>query len=274
MRGGGPRAGGGEAQVNSATGLGDLLEIVLLHSAGRYDLRQATERERSARELRRLFLALQRVIAPDVVLEIGAYGAELSLALAHEGFAAHAFEANSARHARCVAAVARSGLSVRYRHAAVGAVDGVVTFNSSADGAPERRAGANSLLRPLREALALAPETVPGVTLAGYLAEQGLAGRGFSAAISVAGGLGLFLDGAGQALDTCRAALVEVEDRAIWQDQMRAPEAVAAFLDRGLVPVARDFRRPAQYRVLFLAQEALRSGDVRLMLAEHLQRAG
>lgn len=260
--------------MTRATGLGEVLDLVLLHSAGRYRLADAAERERSARDLRRLFLSLQRVIAPEVVLEIGAYGAELSLALAHEGFATHAFEANSARHARCVAAVARSGLGVAYRHAAVGAIDGVVTFNASADGVAERRAGANSLLRPLRDSVALAPETVPGVTLDGYLAEQGLAGRDFCAALSVSGGLGLFLDGAPRSLDDCRAALVEVEDREIWQDQMRAPEAVAAFLDRGLVPVARDFRRPAQYRILFLARDVLRVGEVRLMLAEHLQRAG
>lgn len=253
------------------------MDLVLLHSADRYDLRRDEERQRSRRELRRLFVAIQAALRPEVGLEIGAYGAEISLALARNRIPMHAFEPNGAKHARCAGAVQGSGLPIRYSAVAVGGSEGLVTFHASTEAAgatADRRAGANSLLPPCRQINGCEAVTVPSVTLAGYLDRHGLADVPFSAAISVGGALGPLFAGAGAAFERCLSALVEVEDRAIWQGQMLAPEAVAALAARGLIPVARDFHRPFQYSLLLLRPEGLRNAEVRLLLAEHLQRGG
>ena len=50
-----------------------MLELMLLQSAARFGLHDPAERERSSRELRRLFVALQRAVQPAFALDIGAY---------------------------------------------------------------------------------------------------------------------------------------------------------------------------------------------------------
>lgn len=261
----------------TAAGLAEILDLVLLQSAGRYALHDPAERQRSYRELRRLFVALQPAIRPDAALEIGAYGAELSMALAREGIAVHAFEANGARHARCVGAIAESGLPVRYHHAAICAVDGLVPFHAAPDparAAPDRRAGANSLLPALRLGTAVETDEVRGVTLAGYLAAQELTGAPFSAVIDVEGALAELLAGAGRSFEQCRALLVEVEDRPTWQGQMLAHEATEAFRDQGLFPVARDFRRPYRHNLLMLQRSLMQDAEIRKILTAHFQLSG
>lgn len=261
--------------TTSTTDLGEMLELMLLQSASRFGLHDPSERERSSRELRRLFVALQRAAQPAFALDIGAYGAEIALELARTGIPVHAFEANASHHARCATAIAGSGLPIQYRQAAVGGEDGLVPFHARPDrpgAAAERRAGANSLLMPLREGVQIETVTISCTRLDSYFARQGLTGQAFSASVDIAGALGPMLDGAGQVFDLCASALVVVEDRAIWSGQMLAPEAVVAFLDRGLVPVARDFRRRYQYAMLFLRRDLLRLAEVRLVLADHLAR--
>lgn len=253
----------------------DLLELMLLQTAVRYDLRQKAGRQRSCRDLRQLFLRIQRVIRPDIALELGAFRAEFSLAMARDGIPAHAFEANPHNHAASAPAIAATGLPVTYHNEAIGDRDGSISFRikRSIAGRPvEPGVGNNSILRVARDDIDYETVTVPCVTLDGFLAREGLAQRSFSAWIDLEGALGPLLSGAGRAFDNCLSLHVELEDRQIWEGQMTAPVAVAAFLDLGLVPVARDFERPLQYNMIFVRRGLLGHPDLRHLLALHLGR--
>ena len=256
-------------------GLGDVLELMMLQSAGRYDLSQKTERQRSNADLRALFIGLQPALRPEFVLELGAFRAEFSVAMARAGIPAHAFEANPYTYDECAPAIAETGLPVVYRNEAVSDRPGPVTFRI------KRRMGgrelgpvlgSNSLLEVSRPGVDYEEVTVAGVTLDGYLDRAGLTGRPFSGWIDLEGALGQMFGGAGRAFDGCLSLMVEVEDRQKWKGQMIAPDVVEAFLGRGLVPVARDFEWRGQYNVVFLRRDLLRSGHVRLSLERHLGR--
>lgn len=259
--------------VQPDEGHADLLELMLLQTAVRYDLRQKAGRQRSCRDLRNLFLRMQKVLRPEIALELGAFRAEFSLAMAREGIPAHAFEANLHNHAACAEAIAATGLPVAYRNEAIGDRDGSVTFSikRSIAGRPvEPVVGNNSIMRVARDDIDYETVSVPCVTLAGFLAREGLSQRSFSAWIDLEGALGPLLAGAGRAFDTCLSLHVELEDRQFWEGQMTAPEAVAAFLRLGLVPVARDFERPYQYNMIFVNRSLLAQPDLRHLLALHV----
>jgi FkbM family methyltransferase len=251
-----------------------LQDLMLLGQARGMDLDNREQRIKSRDRLQGFFQGLQRVLKPDIALEIGAHMAPFSQRMARLGIEAHAFEANPYNHKAFASRVQRRAPTVQYHHLAMSDTDGEVTFQIKAtrDGKEVKKiAGNNSLLQRSDPAFVYESVTVPSVRLDSFLANRGLEGRSFSAWIDVEGALGKVTAGFGSALQGCLSLIVEVEEVNYWQGQMLVFGVMRYFAGQGMVPVARDFEAAHQYNLVYLRKDVLLRPAVRLAVARYLQ---
>jgi FkbM family methyltransferase len=266
-----------ERNAQAVIALDDLVhlqDLTLMQQARGVDLSSVEAREKSRDRLQEFFRQLQRVLKPELTLEIGAHLAPFSQKMARLGFEAHAFEANPYIHSAFSDYLKRRAPRVNYHHLAVSDADGEVTFQvkESRDGRTLRKqVGNNSLLARSDASYAYESVTVPAVRLDSFLQRNALEGRSFSAWIDVEGALGKVTAGFASALQSCLSLIVEVEDESYWQGQTLYLDAMRYFASQGLVPVARDFEAPHQYNLVYLRKDMLQVPAVRLALVRHLQ---
>ena len=238
------------------------------------DLGSRQQRLQSRDRMQDFFQEIQRILKPELTLEIGAHMALFSRRMARLGFEAHAFEANPYNHKAFSPQLDKRAPNVRYHHLAVSDADGEVTFQVKASRggkAVNKVAGNNSLLERSDTSFDYESVTVPSVRLDSFLRQHALEGRSFSAWIDVEGALGKVTAGFASALQSCLSLIVEVEEESFWQGQMLYFDAMRYFAGQGLVPVARDFESPHQYNLVYLRKDVLQRPAVRLALTRYLQ---
>ena len=248
-----------------------LMDLMLLQQARLFDLSSRNGRYESRDRLQSLFMGLQAAIKPAITLEIGARGANFSQKMASRGIRAFAFEANPHVFQRFAKPLASRFPNLSYRHCAISDIDGEVTFEIKAQikgNAVDAAAGTNSLLKRMDERGLVEYEaiTVPSLTLDGFLAAEGLTDQSLSAWIDVEGALSKVTGGITTGLSHCQSLIVELEDFGYWDGQMLHHEAISWFVQKGFLPVARDFEGPNQFNVIFLRADQLQRPEVRLAL--------
>lgn len=251
-----------------------LQDLMLLQQARGVNLGSREERLKSRDRLQGLFQSLQKMLKPELTLEIGAHAAPFSRRMARMGIEAHAFEANPYNHAAFAPHLRRRAPKVNYHHMAISDTDGSITFEvmaSRGGKALNKVAANNSLLQRSNASLEYESVTVPSMRLDSFLTENALEGRSFSAWIDVEGALGTVAKGFGTAFRSCLSLIVEVEEITFWQGQMLYLDVMRYFSGQGLVPVARDFEAAHQYNLVYLRQDMLQRPAVRLALAGHFQ---
>ena len=252
-------------------------DLQLLSSASYYNLTDRLERQRSNQDLVAFFTLLQQRLRPAVTFEIGAFNARFSIDMCLAGVHAIAFEANPHNFEYFMQNRSAAATQVEYLNIAVGRDSGATEFNIQRviDGeqvAPIR--GNNSLLVSMREGVIYDRVAVPCTSLDDFIVERKFQGQLFSAWIDVEGAAGDVLQGASSSLESCLSIMVEVEDHRFWRDQWLAPEVMAFLLDRGFMPVARDFEFLYQYNLVFIKDALLDRADVREALTTYHSRAG
>lgn len=236
----------------------------LAQGAAAYDLTQPEGRKVSARQLRQVFLNVNRALQPDVFAEAGAHNAATSAKV--RGVVADAriiaFEANPHNHAKFSARHDYAALRVEYRLQALTDVVAPVTFKVLVqEGNVVRKpdSGRSSLLAREGDAARYEDVTVPGTTLDAAL--EGVAGR-VALWVDVEGAARQVLGGAMATLARTDVVMIEVETRPYWQGQWLHTDICAHLMGLGLVPVARDFEYRYQFNLLFLRPDALAKPDV------------
>lgn len=210
------------------------------------------DQERLERALIGYFRRLVKRLRPAVVLEIGAHEASFSrwAADALPEARVMAFEANPHVHARYAETMA--GTRVDYRNLAVGPVTGDIELN-----VPLEVAGR---ARPLHSRMASLEHhtrasdttqvTVPSTRLDDHLdlaAEERVV-----AWIDVEGANEVVLGSGPEVLERTDAVHIEVERETTWEGQWLDTDVALHLRDHGLLPVARDLKRPHQYNVVFV----------------------
>jgi FkbM family methyltransferase len=213
--------------------------------------------EKLERRVIRYFRHLVLRLEPAVVLEIGAHGAQFSRWAARHLRDARvtAFEANPYVHAKFEETLA--GTRVDYRHLAVGPVTGEIQLIVPTEVRGQQRDLTSRMasLGVHTKASGQVEVTVPSVRLADFLS-LGTEER-MVAWIDVEGANGPVLESSAEVLGRLDAAYIEVELEETWEGQWLDTD-VAVFLQRhGLVPVARDVKRPHQYNVVFVRDSLL-----------------
>jgi hypothetical protein len=97
--------------------------------------------------------------------------------------------------------------------------------------------------------------TVPSVRLADFLSLAD--DERMVAWIDVEGANGPVLESSAEVLDRLDAAYVEVELEETWEGQWLDTDVAVFLKGHGLVPVARDVKRPHQYNVVFVRDRLL-----------------
>jgi FkbM family methyltransferase len=242
----------------------------LLQTAGSYDLRLKSERRRSARDLARLFFRLDRVIDSDLFIEAGAKEAAASrnAKRSRPDRRVVAFEANPYTF-QTFESDNPPSTGIEYRHLALSDHKGDVTFyvRKSLEGEPQADGHGSIMERPADYEYNFEQVTVPAVTLDDFLGSETY--NSTVLWIDVEGAAGPVLSGATELMSSASLALIEVEDRQMWQGAWTAPQVLEHFGRYGMVPVARDFEYKYQYNLLFVSSDLLLHADLRLRLTQH-----
>jgi FkbM family methyltransferase len=251
-----------------------LHELRLVSTADSYDLRHASERKRSARELARLFFRLFKVVEPDLFVEAGAKDGRVSrraLRFLHSARAV-AFEANPHTY-DLYRADHPAGAGVEYLHLALSDRPGEVTFNvrQTEQGTPRADGHGSLMERSGDYGYDFESVTVAATTLDDFFADSDH--ERCALWVDVEGAAASVLGGGRHLLERAQVVMIELEDREFWEGAWRAPQVMRFLMDRGLVPIARDFEFKHQYNVVFVRDELLTDHLVRLRLTQHLSAA-
>jgi FkbM family methyltransferase len=189
----------------------------------------------------------------SVFVEAGAYMAEWSQRVALEHPDAHviALEANPYTHAAYEPDMPEG---IDYLHAAAHDHDGVTDFRIMAthNGSHlPQIAGNNSVRERLDDRLEYEIVSVPSIRIDSLLAQRGLTGQPCVMWWDLEGGTDYAIAGAHDALYSCVALMVEVEERRYWRDQALANEVDWMLGHFGLRCVARDSEFPDQHNRIY-----------------------
>ena len=203
--------------------------------------------------LAKLFLGMVADARPEVIMELGAYNGDFSLACRSilPDAAIHAFEANPVIHRGKDGQLRRAG--VEMPRLAVGDRSGPAIFciQRRIDGVEvSPKKGSNSLRRK-PGSIEYEDIAVQMMTVDRFAKKWGLLGRSCALWIDLEGCAYEALTGAAKMLQTACAVLVEVEDESIWEGQKLASDVAALLMAADLAPVARDHEYGRQYNVIY-----------------------
>lgn len=222
----------------------------------RFERVTAEQRERSVDGLVSMFFELVDGWDVDLFVEAGAKEATASQrAASTPGRRVVAFEANPYTHRRFAGRLAGSG--VEYRHLALAASPGTVTFNvqMAADGRPaaDGQGSLHARAEPTRGEL---PVTVTATTLDAHFGD--VTGSRVAMWVDVEGATEQVLSGGDRFLRSVVVMIVEVEEHRYWGDgQWLSADVVRHLAGAGLVRVARDAQSRFQHNAVFVRDDRL-----------------
>jgi FkbM family methyltransferase len=240
----------------------------LLRNAG--DATEQTRRLQLNQGLEHLVMRLSQMLAPEIVLEVGAHAAEFSrqMKVALPLARVVAFEANPPVHARHRGACERAG--VEYLSSCVGDVAGTAKFRVPRAAEGHLRLCMGSILEGDNNADSVEYD-VPMVTLDGFLGAA--VSKSNVMWVDVEGACGNILAGAQDAMRSCQLFYVELETRQVWRGQSTDAQIIPALAQLGLYPVFRDMQRAAQYNALFLHESVFGRSAIVSLLQEFVRDA-
>ncbi|MBS3648080.1 FkbM family methyltransferase [Pseudaminobacter sp. 19-2017] len=241
-------------------------EINMLATSSLYQLwGDKPQRKASNKALVELFFGLVKILQPSLFIEAGAKMADTSVRARQYLPDARivAFEASPDNFAVYSKSEPHAENRVEYLHYALSDKEGTIDFNirtAVAGQAVWVNSGANSILPRADDRTEYKTVSVPSKRIDDFFAGCGSCALW----VDVEGASKQVLTGAKDTLKKALVAIVEVEDYEVWAGQWKAREVIEAFLDAGLVPIARDFEYKGQYNVVFLRQAAFTGNrDVR-----------
>lgn len=209
-------------------------------------------RKKTVADLSRAVSQMVLHLKPEVVMEIGAHGAEFSQSIKSNLAASRviAFEANPIVHEKFRRQVEASGVEYLFKCIA----DENRNYKFSVPGAETEQSTMGSVLnyKPMDT---YATYEVPGHRLDDFF-DGNI--RSNAMWVDVEGAIGAVLSGAENSLKNCVLFYAELEATARWEGQILDGDVIAKLASYGLFPVLRDIQRHKwQHNVLFLRSSAL-----------------
>lgn len=207
------------------------------------------------------FLELQRIlIKPQFFYEVGAFSAKTSLKLKAilPETQCLAFEANIYNYNLFTQENDYENAGVDYRQLAISAKTGREIFHiqkkiANNNVAPIR--ANNSLLIRQQSGVKYEKLTVDTYSLDDFIQQEQkitLSNQKISLWIDAEGAGFDVLKGSEVTLSQVFSIFMEVEEKQYWKGQILAQPIIKHLLQKGFVPVARDFEAPFQYNIIFL----------------------
>lgn len=256
-----------------------LNELILFHKlrmlqlSSCYNLVDPSERSRSVSDLEKLFFRITGYVKPDFFIEAGAKNAQVSARARRHlpDSSLVAFEANPHSYEKFQHAAHIADAKINYIHAALASEVGEIEFSLQleTDGVLNSETRGNgSILIPTSDNVKLATHKVKATTLDTYFAEEDIR-LGFIW-VDVEGAQNVVLPGGDKILrNNVGAVFIEIEDREIWTGQWLSTDVHQFMMERGFVPIARDFQSRYQYNVVYLKAHIFEIDDVNFCLQMH-----
>ncbi|MCK8780573.1 FkbM family methyltransferase [Rhizobium sp. NTR19] len=244
-----------------------LQEALHYHALPRDKNEHGQARQRTVDDLSAAVMQMVHYLKPQIVLEIGAHGAEFSrsVKLAMPDARVVAFEANPGVHGRYREEV--EALGVEYHFQCIADENRTYRFNVPATTKEHSTMG--SLLTNQR-APAESTYEVQGQRLDDFLGEDGLNNAMW---VDVEGAVGSVLAGAEKSLQKCILFFAELEASPRWEGQVLDREVIQQLAGFGLFPVLRDIQRHKwQHNIVFLRQEALTDPAILSICSEFFKK--
>jgi FkbM family methyltransferase len=251
-----------------------LLDLLLMSMAQHYDLLTDAGRAESNKDIVNSFIALNGRINPEVTYEIGAFDARYSVEIRKRLPHVHAiaFEANPYNYASYKNSADILNNGVEYIHSAIanrtGNADFLIQKKLQGEVVDVIR-GNNSLLPRTEDGVEYETASVPVTTLKYFAEMNDLQTKLFTAWVDVEGAAEAVLTGADDLWDNCAALMVEVEQHSYWKGQWLCWEVTDHLMQRGFVPVVRDFEYEYQYNIIFIRKTLLKNPGVREWLVKY-----
>jgi len=251
------------------THLSRLYDLYLKGQAVHYDLWHGDGRKRSVRALNRLFFGLVRITQPELFIEAGAKDARSSLRAKElsRNSRVVAFEANPYNVEHYAAKHDYAALGVEYRHMALADGPQELPFyiRTAVKGKPiQKLTGRSSILKRLDPETEYEAVAVPADSIDNIFA--GDPATTCAMWIDVEGASKEVLTGGSEWVSKATCVMIEVEDSPKWENQWLSSDVMHFMLERGLVPIARDFEYKLQYNVVFAKDSVLSLPAVRTHL--------
>lgn len=242
--------------------LTDLCLWQLGQQASLYNLGSMKGRAKSAAKLAAFYLQLLEPLQIDITVEIGAHEASFSRQAKAllPALQARAYEANPNVYSHFLLAGAMSQAGVEYRHLAIGNADGEADFyiyeRIKGEKEPDDGRRHSCLKRIDSQGASYLTLRVPAARLDSLCRTDDPQSR-YALWID-AEGMGMpVLAGAQAMLGRVSAIYIEVESAAKFAGQALDKEITAFLLERGFMPLARDFQFPRQYNLIFVQKGQL-----------------
>lgn len=236
-------------------------KLRMLQPASCYNLADRAERARSVADLENFFFRIMGHVQPAVFIEAGAKNAKVS-ARARKRLPDSkivAFEANPHSYNIYKDAKYIHASNIDYIHAALASEVGEIEFSLQAetDGVPNSKTRGNgSILIPNSDSVKLETHKVKATTLDTHFASKDMLNAFIW--VDVEGAQSVVLPGGDRIFrEQIGCAFVEVEDREFWTGQWVSNDTHKFMLERGLVPIIRDFQSRYQYNVIYMRENIL-----------------
>lgn len=223
-----------------------------------------------AEELRQLYFDIQKVINPNISIEVGAFQAEFSLYMkkTFPSIYATAFEANIDNYNNNKEFVLSN--NVNYLNYAITDFVGTVNFlvqQGYKDGSHmDKNPGNNSILSRSDTSIYYAEQSVPSVTLDHYFFDYLSINNVISLWIDAEGASEQVLNGSVNLLNYVHSVFIEVEHYQFWHNQWLASDVDSFLSKHDFVAVASDTEYQDQNNVIYLKSNLVKNNEINNLL--------
>ena len=243
--------------------IGHLLRLKA--QAANYGLWEDGGRAKSAAHLRASFFGYLKILKPALFIEAGAHDASTSVAVKKllPSTRVHAFEANPYNYELFRKRPELANSDIIYEHAALSDAVGEIAFNV-------HRSYGETELPPVSGRSSILERSDPNFSYEKVSVRSTTLDNKFSLSkdercaiwIDVEGASRQVLLGSADLISRTDLLMIEVEDKAAWQQQWVTHDVVAHLLQSELYPVARDFEYRHQHNIVFLSARALQNPEI------------
>lgn len=232
----------------------DLWRQQLICQANWYATFKNNLRKVSMEKVKKFFILIQKYLAADVFVEIGAHEANFSKSMktTYSNAIAIAFEANPYVYQKYKDSVIKIG--VIYENMAISDQTNYINFGIQQviNGKHiENTAGLHSIMERT-DSDKVQHIRVQSTTLTAYFKKNCIDANNVCLWIDAEGAASLVLKGAKQILEKVSSIYIEVESLEYWKNQWTETYIYKYFLDNGFIPILRDFEYVHQYNMVLV----------------------
>lgn len=213
------------------------------------------------------YFELQKILKPDVFLEVGAFEASFSRTMKKmfPNSKVWAFEANPFNYDH----YKDLNSNINYLNLAISDTNNKINFylqdKNLMDGSElEKIRGNNSILNRNDDTISYKKIEIDSITLDNFIDNNYIDENSVSLWVDVEGANKNILFGFDKYIENAYSIYIEVEEISYWKNQWLSKDVVDHLRTKNFIPVTRDFEDNNQYNIIFIHKEILNEHNVKI----------